>query len=100
MVYFVFKGGSSGTGTYTQTYKQNPANRNLATNLPIRDRNKTPDFDKIAPDTKEDFETPVPKAEYTKMLRDVQATASPETAQVIEKEIKSLKDSSNTGLKK
>lgn len=98
MPYFFFKGGSSGTGTYTQTYGKNPANRNLATNL----RKKTPDemvLEKF-PELKEDFETPVSKVEYQELIRETQKTATPEVAQILEKEYKSLKNASNSGIKK
>lgn len=98
MPYFFFKGGSSGTGTYTQQYGENHAQRNLATNLP----RKTPSemvLEKF-PELKEDFETPVSKNEYKKLIRETQETAKPEVAQILEKEFRSLNTASDSGIKK
>lgn len=98
MVNFYFKGGSANTQTYTQQYKQNPVQRNLATNF----TRKTPServLEKF-PELKEDFETPVSKNEYKKLIRETQPSASPEVAQILEKEIKSLNTASDSGIKK
>lgn len=98
MPYFFFKGGSSATRTYTQQYNSNATRRNLATNL----RRKTPDEMVIEkfPELKEDYETPVTKNEYKDLIRETQKTASPEVAQILQKELKSLNTASNSGIKK